>query len=105
MVYCIFILTVGIDRPTLKLLNKFIRNDIAFNWEDLGVELLDEEQRVMLKSIAKNKHNVQGRCTELFEYWLDVDIDASWNKLMNALQEINQTVLADKIKRKILKGI
>ena len=96
-----FILTVGTDRPTRKLLEKYIRNDIASNWEDLGVQLLEEEQHSMLNIIAVNKPDVLDRCTELFKYWL-VDVDASWNKLINALRVINQNVLAEKIKRKIL---
>ena len=97
-----FILTVGTDRPTHRLLNNYIRNDIASNWEDLGVQLLEEEQHSMLKVIAADKPDVLGRCTELFKYWLVVDVHASWNKLINALRVINQNVLAEKIKRKIL---
>ena len=63
--------SIGTDRPTLKLLNEFVRNDIAFKWEDLGVMLLDESQRSTLNNIAKNKHKVEDCCTKLFIYWLD----------------------------------
>ena len=104
VVYCLIILTVciGTDRPTIKLFNKYVRNNIASKWEDLGVQLLDEEHHSMLNNIAENKPDVQGRCTELFEYWLTVDINASWNKLIKALKEMNQNTLVEKIKRKIL---
>ena len=68
--------------------------------------LLNNEQQSMLKNIAENKPDVQRRCTELFNHWLDVDVNASWNKLIKALEEINQNSLAaEKIRRIILKGI
>ena len=102
-----FMLTVciGTDKPTPSLFNKHVRNDIASKWEDLGVVLLNNEQQSMLKIIAENKPDVQHRCTELFNHWLDVDVNASWNKLIKALEEINQNSLAEKIRRIILKGI
>ena len=108
MIYnCMFMLTVciGTDRPAPRLLNRYVRKDIASKWEDLGVELLDDEQQPMLKIIAENKLDVQCCCTELFTHWLSVDVNASWNKLIKALKEIDQNYLAEKIRRIILKGI
>ena len=52
-----------------------------------------------------NVHNVEACCGEMFEYWLEVDEEASWNKLINALEEINQNTLAVNIMQNILKGI
>ena len=40
----------------------------------------------------------------MFEYWLGVDEGASWNKLINALEEIGQNTLAASIKQNVLKG-
>ena len=40
----------------------------------------------------------------MFEYWLGVDEGASWNKLINALEEIGQKTLAASIKHNVLKG-
>ena len=98
-------LAIGTDRPTLKLLNEFVRNDIASKWHDLGVELLDEEQRSTLCNIEEDYLKVEDRCTELFKYWLNAHTDASWNKLLEALEKLEQNNLAKKIKRNILKGI
>ena len=84
-------------------MNKHVKNDIASKWEELGVQLLDEEQRKMLKNIEKNESDVQSCCTKLFDHWLTVDVHASWNKLIEALKEIDENHLAVKIRRKILK--
>ena len=86
-------------------MQKFVKNDIAFKWEELGVELLDEEQLSKLRHIAKDEHEVEDCCTKLFNYWLDTDPDASWNKLLEALKNIKQNYLAEKIERNVLKGI
>ena len=100
-----FTVSTGTDEPTLKLFNRNIRNKIATRWYDLGVELLNEEQLSMLNNIAENKPDVQSRCSALFNYWLSVDTGASWNKLIEALNKINEHCLAEKIKREILNGI
>ena len=83
-------------------MKKYVRNDIASKWEELGVQLLDDEQWKMLKNIEKNEPDMQSRCTKLFEHWLTVDVDASWNKLFKTLKEINENYLAEKTRRKIL---
>ena len=108
MIYnCMFMLTVciGTDKPTSRLFNRYVRDDIASKWEDLGVVLLNNEQQSMLKIIAENKPDVQHRCTELFNHWLSVDVNTSWDKLIKALEIINQKNLAENIRRIILKGI
>ena len=96
------------DRPTIKLLNKNVRDKIAASsmWEDVGVELLNEKQRVMSKIIKKNNHtDVQMCCTtQMLMYWLEVDTEASWNKLIEALKGIRQHSLAVCIIKDILKG-
>ena len=86
-------------------MNKYVKNNIASKWEDLGIELLNEEQRFMLNNIRQNNHNVQDCCTAMFKYWLEVNPCANWNKLIEALDVINQNCLAKKIKRKIFEGI
>jgi len=97
---------VGTDKPTVKLLNNFVRDKVAPRWYDLGVQLLNEVQREMLNIIDKNnRHDVQECCTKMFDHWLNVDIGANWNKLIEALKMIGENALARKIKANILKGI
>ena len=54
--------------------------------------------------IIKLNHpsDVEKCCLTLFKIWLERDVEASWNKLINALIEIEYLFLADKIKKEIL---
>ena len=38
----------------------------------------------------------------MFKYWLQVDVNASWHKLMRALRHIGHDTLAEKIKDEYL---
>ena len=95
---------IDTDKPTLKLLQKYVRNEVALHWHELGIELLEEESVCILDIIEENYHNVQRRCIEMFMYWLNKDPEASWKTLINALEQIDQNTLAAKIKKDILKG-
>ena len=69
------------------------------------MELLNQKQCVMLGIIKEDNHgHVQKCCTQMFMYWLRVDTEASWNKLIAALKEIGQDFLAACIIKDILKG-
>ena len=77
--------------------------EFASNWHSLGLQLLDINQ---LDIIQKNYPTDTERCcTEMLKYWLNVDTEASWDKLINALEQIGQNSLAQKIKQDILKVI
>ena len=41
----------------------------------------------------------------MFECWLRIDTEATWDKLIAALKEINHYQLAAKIEKDVLKGI
>ena len=95
---------IGNDKPTMKLLNKY-RGKIALHWYDLGIELLEEKYISQLHIIRKNNPvDIESSCCELFEYWLSVDMKASWNKVIDALEEIGQNTIADEIKQDVFKG-
>ena len=53
---------------------------------------------------ANHPNDVERCCAEMFQYWLQVDTDASWNKLVDALVQIKHKALATKIKKDVLKG-
>ena len=40
----------------------------------------------------------------LFKFWLNYDVDVSWEKVIQALKETNYNVLADDLRRKYLKS-
>ena len=97
---------IGNDRPSHKLLNKYVTNQVASHWQKLGVQLLDEESVYKLKNIEKNYPNdVEKCCSEMLEYWIETDPEASWDTLIDALDQCGQNVLAAKIKMDILEGI
>ena len=95
---------VGADTPTIKSLLKY-RTKIAPCWNYLGTKLLQEKYITKLEVIkADHPNNAEKCCTEMFTYWLKVDIEASWNKLIDALEENEQNALAVEIKQDLVKG-
>ena len=83
-----------------------VRKDVAPQWRDLGMLLLEEKLVSRLNIIkANNPGDVEGCCTDMFQLWLNADTEASWDTLIKALIDIQQNVLAEKIKEEILKGI
>ena len=78
---------------------------IAPYWRKLGIELLQEKYTHKL-DVIKSDHpiKVEDCCDEMFQYWLEVDTDANWNKLIDALEHIHQNATAAKIREDILIG-
>ena len=76
------------------------------NWYDLGLQLLNTEQAKKLKTI-KTDHpgDSEKCCIEMFEYWLQVDSNASWDKLLRALIQIDYVMLADRIRAMTSEGV
>ena len=78
---------------------------IAPHWNYLGIQLLQEKYVYKLKIIKENYHgDIERCCAEMFKYWLDVDTKASWDKLIDALERIEQNALAETIKEDVFKG-
>ena len=78
---------------------------IAPHWRDLGIQLLQEKYTHKLDVIQANHRNkVEDCCDEMFQYWLEVDTDANWNKLIDALEHIHQNTTAAEIRQDNLLG-
>ena len=100
------ILYVGSDRPEITQLHSHVKWEVSPNWYDLGVQLLNTEQAKKLKTIkVDHPGDSEKCCTELFAYWLQVDTNASWDKLIIALQQIDYVVLADRIRAMTSEGV
>ena len=96
--------SVGTGKPIIKSLMKY-RNKIAPYWRNLGIQLLPEKYADKLDVIQANHPNkVEDCCDEMFHYWLKVDTEATWNKLIDALEDIQQNETAAKIRKDNLKG-
>lgn len=86
------------DRPTVKYINKYIKERVCAAgpdvWLDLGVELLQEKDVPALQMIKSDKTDCSGRCSEMFKLWLQRQPQASWGLLIKALYEIRMDTLA-----------
>ena len=88
----------GCDRPALKLLNKYVRKHVSSKWHDLGLELLEQEDEETLNEIETNNPSDVGKCCkEMFRLWLRKCSTATWDQLIQALREVDETNLATKI--------
>ena len=107
MLYCIkfinFIFCVifaGHGRPTLKYLNRYVRQSLGSRWHDLGIELLEADSVEILNRInSENPKDQNACCTKMFQLWLSVQPMASWNQLIESLRQpsIGLKQLSDKI--------
>ena len=82
--------------------------EISPFWYALGVQLLEQQYIDNLKIIQqKHPSDVNRCCTEMIQYWLAEDAEASWEKLIVALKQIGQVALAQVIEEDegALKGI
>ena len=77
-------LPVGTDRPKLKDLYRHVTPCCAAHWEDIGIYLDIELGHL---KIIKTDHpgDSSGCCKELWKKWLEVDPDATWEKLFAAI--------------------
>jgi len=94
------------DCPNLPDLIAHVRPDICHIWDDVGLTLSIAEGK--LKEIKANSPtDVRQCCREMFSHWLSKDLDASWEKLMTALESpgIEQNRLAEAIRHKLTPGM
>ena len=69
------------------------------------MHLLQDEHIAKLDVIQKDHpNNVQECWFEMFQYWLQVDVEASWEKLITALQQIQQNTTAKTVRQDNLTG-
>jgi len=107
-IYFALQVVVMANRPTIKLLKDVMRIKdigIATRWYDVGLELIDSNN--VLKEIkANHPDDVNTCCTVMFEEWLQRDPDASWSKLVTALNNIEmKTAAASVTKLKEVAGM
>ena len=92
-------------RPTLKLLNKYVKLFVTTKWYDLGIELLADEDVKALDEIQNNyPRDTSMCCTKMFQLWLDRQPKTSWRELLQALREpnIGLNELADTVEQELI---
>ena len=89
---------IGHDRPELRYLNRYVKDEASSKWHDLGLELLNQEDLGKLNQIQSSSHtDISERCKEMFQLWLERYPDATWEHLIQALRVVKLYQLASKI--------
>ena len=78
------IATPGNEEPKLKDLYKHVTPCYAAHWEDIGI-YLDIELGHLKIIKADHPGDISGCCKDLWKKLLEVDCDATWEKLFNAI--------------------
>ena len=97
------------DRPDRRDLSAYVVNSVATDWKALGEMLLNPdlvEKRHLEIIEANSPEDVIKCCKRMFKKWLETDKDASWKKLIAALQSpgVQLNYLAENIQKMVLKG-
>ena len=91
------------DRPTLKDLMIHVIPSVATKWYQLGVMLLDANCENELNTIeADTRNDAETCCRKMFSRWLNIDEQASWDKLIRALRHIQLNNVASNIEQMLL---
>jgi len=78
--------------------------NVVTKWKDLGRHLLGTSHSGKLDVIELNSpNNVEECCTKMFEFWLDINPIATWDKFITALQNTGLNTLSERIKMDVLK--
>ena len=77
---------VGTYRPNLKDLYKHVTKYYAAQWKNIGISL--DIELAHLNIIKANcPGDVVRCCNDLWDKWLELDPDATWDKLFTAIDE------------------
>ena len=100
-----FIILVEKAKPILRELVDYV-DDVALEWWNIGLNLLDNSE-ARLAIINKDYSDNRQRCTQMFRLWLQIDTNASWEKLIRVLKlpAIGLPVVAEKIAKNKSEGM
>ena len=71
---------------------------IADQWYELGLLLLEPKYENYLKTIEGDVRNDSRTCRKMFDKWLTTDLQASWDKVIEALTLIGLNNVASDLK-------
>ena len=92
----LFVYTTG-KSLTIKTLTHELK-DVTADWFQLGVQLGVKPAK--LRQIDQDCGGKTERCsTEMLNCWLQGDLEASWGKVVEALQRMDRVVLAQQLQR------
>ena len=89
----IIFLYVGKEKPPLNEISNHIVPRWASSWKKLGIQLNLELH--LLQNIEKdNENDCEGCCNKMLSKWLDINTNASWEILFNALDQLSTDQVA-----------
>ena len=72
---------------------------VTLKWYEIGLELLDSNNVVVLDVIKEKYPNDANKCcTEMFKKWLEYKPDGDWDQLAMALNKLELNSAAKSIK-------
>ena len=85
----------------MKTLLPFVAQ-LAPNWYELGVMLLEEKQEAHLNVIQDTHVNKKKCCLAMLQYWMSTHSEATWHHLVTALRSpgVDLTAIASDIESK-----
>ena len=86
-VVCIIMCNVITGTPSLKLINRYVITDHAVRWEQIG-RILKVKGLENIRANYRQSANFFEDCLRVtLSKWLQIDTNASWNKLKEALNQ------------------
>ena len=93
---------LGNDKPSVKHLHDHVVENVANNWRNLGVQLLPPDRLNLLNILEENNPRDVVSCrNSLFEKWLEITADATWNQLIGALRAMQLYHIAAELEQKL----
>ena len=103
----LIVMCTGTDKPNIILFNIYVRGDAASQWHVLGEQLLAKTVTHKLDVIGEEyKDDDKKCCSEMLAQWLGDDFKATWNKLLDLLQQSGKDKVLTTVKRNVtIKGL
>ena len=103
--FCVLI-TLVTERPDTVYLMRYVRDPLCAEgpiiWYDVGRTLIGEGSINNLKIIKNNPQlSIYERCDAMFDLWKQRDTEASWNKLIDALERHKLNDLIKDLKERL----
>ena len=92
------------EKPTLKLLSR-IKCYFAVHWRNIACELLTGTSSYDIEVIEHKNKADDEKCFDMLKRWVEVDVTASYSKLINALHVYSLVNAAEKIKDEVEKTV
>ena len=78
---------IGHKRPELRDVYKYVIPEYAYNWRSLG-ELLHFKPAELEIIFSDYRNDCKECCRRLLSSWLEKDPNASWDRLLSAIDDL-----------------